>query len=241
MEKKVALITGASGTLGRAIAKKLANKYQLILHYRNNDRVIREMLREPELKDKVIGVIRYDFRSPAKGFIEKIKEMTGNLDVAILSASIYDETPLTKLEENKLQEMIKVNLISQIYLGKELGLWMGEKGGVIVYLVCLTPLKGHRIYEGLRPSIGYIASKAGLAASIKYLASFLPRSVRVVGIAPGWVMSPKLTDKLMDSVLKTVPAGRPALPDEVAEVVAFVLSRRASYITGTIIEVSGGL
>ncbi|MEM1601541.1 MAG: SDR family oxidoreductase [Sulfolobales archaeon] len=243
LKGKTVVITGASGLIGSAIAAKLGGEgARLILHYNKSEESAVRLANELRVKTYV-DLVRYDFSrlDNVLDFIKYLKTRYDVIDVLINSAGVYDDTPLQAVDVDLINKVLNVNLISSMLISKEIGTSMFySRGGIIVNLICLTPLRGQKVYECLKPSLPYIISKAGLIQLTKYLASELAPKVRVVGIAPGWVGSRKLTPQLVKCVEDSVPAKRAAEPEEIADLVRYLICS-GTYINGTVVEFSGGL
>ncbi len=240
---KVIVITGASGNVGRELAKELANEGAvLVLQYNKSKDVIDETMASARFKDKVYAV-RCDFRKidEVHGFIRYVKESFKEVNVLINAVGVYDETPLDELTYESIIDVLNVNLISVILINKELGSLMKERsGGVIINFSCLTALRGHKVYGCLRPSLPYVISKAGLINMTKYLANELAPKVRVITVVPGWIRSRKLSPNLIKCIEESVPLGRPADVYELTSLIKFLICE-GTYINGSLIEFSGGL
>lgn len=243
LKDKTVVITGASGLIGRAVATKLGGEgARLILHYNKSEENAVKLANELRVRTYV-DLVRYDFSTPNSvlDFIKYLKTRYEVIDVLINSAGIYDDTPLQTVDIDLINKVLNVNLISSMLISKEIGTSMFYgRGGIIINLICLTPLRGQKVYECLKPSLPYIISKAGLIQLTKYLASQLAPKVRVVGIAPGWVGSVKLTPQLAKCVENSVPVKRAAEPEEVADLIKYLICS-GTYVNGTVIEFSGGL
>ncbi|MEM4519505.1 MAG: SDR family oxidoreductase [Sulfolobales archaeon] len=243
VEGKTALIIGASGLIGREIATKLGSSgARLILHYNKSGDKIKELVKS--LKPKTyVDVVKCDFSdvNELSNFINYVKMKYRSIDILVNSAGVYDETPLQVINIDIINKVLNINLVSATLISKEFGNLMYEgSGGIIINLICLTPLRSHKVYKCLNPSLPYILSKAGLIHLTKYLASELAPKVRVVGIAPGWVGIKKLTPNLVKCVEDSVPLERVAEPAEIADLVLYLICSGV-YVNGTIIEISGGL
>jgi len=240
---RTVLITGASGKVGSGLALKFAEEgAKLILHYNKSANVIDNLIKSFR-SNMEYYVVRCDFSKPEEvsEFIELIKSRFSGLSVLVNAVGLYDESKLSELDYSRFIHVINVNLVAVALISKELGMLMKRGGGgVIVNMICLTPLRGHKVYEGLKPSLPYVISKAGLIHLTKYLALELAPEVRVVGIAPGWIESGRLSSDLRELIKSSVPLRRAAKVDELVNLVRYVICE-GGYITGSVIEFSGGL
>ncbi len=235
-----ALIIGASSKIGGIIANYLASRgFNLILHYNKGLERIKELVESNDVKSHLLAIVRADLiRDSLTEFVNRVISYS-DIDVAVLLSAMYDETPVNELSEEKIKEILELNLISHVVLTILLGRMMRRRGkGLIVIFSDLISLRTANPYLGLKPSIPYIVSKAGLNALIRFIAKELA-PIRIVGIAPGWVDLPTLNKRLKEMIKSTVPAGRPAKPEEILHVLELVMKNE--YINGTIIEVSGGI
>ena len=235
-----ALIIGASSKIGEVIANYLANKgFKLILHYNKSLERIKRIIESSSVKKQLLAIVRADLvKDSITEFITRVISY-GDIDVAILLSAIYDETPIDKLSEEKIREVLELNLVSHVVLTILLGRVMRKRGkGLIVMFSDLISLRTSNPYLGLKPSIPYIVSKAGLNALVRFIARELT-PIRIVGIAPGWIDLPTLNKELKEMIKSTVPAGRPASIEEIIQVLELVI--RNEYINGTVIEISGGI
>lgn len=236
------MITGASGLIGSELAIELAKeKANLILHYNKSEDVIEDLISKLSPVTQV-HAIKCDFSdlNNVVEFLKYLKNTYRRIDIVVNSVGIYDETPLELLNVELLTKILNINLLSIVLISKELGMLMKEYGGTIINLICLTPLRGHKVYKCLNPSLPYVISKTGLIQLVKYLAVELAPKVKVVGIALGWVGSSKLTQDLVRCVEGSVPMKRVAEAHEVVELIKYLICG-SQYITGSIIEFSGGL
>lgn len=243
LKGKTALILGASGLIGKELAIKLGNEgVKLVLHYNKSESSIKEVVEYLNSRTYV-DVVRCDLSNfdELLELISYIRAKYTNIDIFVNSAGVYDETPLQAINLDIIGKVLNINLISAMLISKEVGAMMYEgSGGVIINLICLTPLRSHKVYKCLNPSLPYVVSKAGLIQIIKYLADELAPKVRVIGIAPGWVGSNKLTSNLLKCVEDSVPINRVAEPTEIADLIIYLICS-GTYINGTVVEISGGL
>ncbi len=239
--KEPVLIVGASGKIGRVIARRLTSMgYDLILQCNRNCDVLKE-IGESTLKSKTL-IVKHNFLSEGiDAFISKVRELTKEPPgTAIISVGVYDDTGFTESTEQNVLSVLTTNLAVHVRIIEVLATWMGAEGGTIVVLTDATPLRGPDVYCGLRPSLPYLAASAGVHALIRSAPSRLPSNVYVVGVALGWVEGDHIPRKLRACIEESVPARR-AIP--VQDVVNVVLSvaEMAELLNGEVIEVTGGL
>ncbi|MEM4971513.1 MAG: SDR family oxidoreductase [Sulfolobales archaeon] len=238
------ILIGSTGTIGRRIARALIEDgHQLALIGRSASR-LQEIVREiGSNKNGIKCIYTADLKDieASKAAIAKSTSCLGGLDVLINSAGIWDDTDPWDIKPEKWLEVFTVNTIAPYILSLEASKYM-EKGGTIINMGCLTATRGHRIYSGLRPSPAYLSSKVAITYLTKQLAELLaPMGVRVITIAPSWVNRPGIGERLVKAIESTVPLKRPADPDEIVEVIKAIINIKTPYITGAVIEVSGGL
>ncbi len=246
---KKALITGGTKGIGEAIAKKL---------HEAGAKVIITARNKPEELNSQFHFIAADISKPegTQKVIETIASKYDGVDIVINNAG-SSETPsggFSALSDTQWMETLQANLLAPVRLDRGLIPYMLKKNsGVIIHIASIQgklPL-----YDSTLP---YAAAKAGLVNYSKSLSNEIaPKGVRVLTVSPGWVKTTSAirmmeriaessgisieaaTQSVMDS-LGGIPMGRPAEPEEVANLVAFLVSERAGYLTGTEFVIDGG-
>ncbi len=244
LEGSVCLVTGASRGIGAAIAEMLADHgAKLAVHYGSN-RAAAE-----EVADRIAGtghiVIGADLSDPAAApaIVDETIEAFGRLDVLVNNAGIFEEhPPLDAGRDDWLrawQRVLAVNLVSPAALCHAAAKFMADLGGGRIINV------GSRgAFRGEPECSSYGASKAGLHSMSQSLAVALgPSNIQVFAVAPGFVET-DMAKSLLDSdageaVRRQSPMNRVARPEEVAEVVCFLASTDAEFMTGGIIDING--
>jgi len=238
------ILVGPTGNIGSSIARALASDgHSLSIVGRDRSRLEALLKSLGSDAGSVRCLYTADLRDveSSRRAIGSSVECLGGVDAMINSSGVWDDTDPWKISPERWFEVFTVNAISPYILSLEVSRYM-RGGGTIINMGCLTATRGHRIYKGLRPSPAYLTSKVAITYLTRYLAELLaPMGIRVVTIAPSWVRKLDLSEKLAAAIEETVPLKRPAEPAEIVEVIRAILSTKTPYITGAVIEVSGGL
>lgn len=241
--KKVVLVTGSSSGIGREIVRKLASDYEVIIHYNSSQSNALELKDElDKLYNKDIMVVKCDLSSEEEidSMLNNIYDRYGDIDVLVNNAGIAIDTTVEDKTKDNFIKTFEVNTIAPFLLMKKIGLRMKErKCGNIVNISSTNGLDTY-YPEGL----DYDASKAALISVSNNMAQFLAPYVRVNTVCPGWTKT-KMTSDLDSEFIKEeeskILLERFANPEEIANVVKFLISDEASYINNSIIRVDGGL
>jgi 3-oxoacyl-[acyl-carrier protein] reductase len=234
LEGKNALVTGASRGIGRAIAAELARAgASVVVGYRSG----RD---EAEAVASEIGgrALQADVSSPEDA--KRLVEDAGDVDILVNNAGLTRDTVLARMSDDDWRTVIDTNLGSVFYTCRAVTRTMMKKrGGAIVNLSSVVGVHGNF------GQTNYAASKAGIIGFTKSLARELgSRGVRANVVAPGYVKT-QLTDGLPEEatrlMVENTPLGRIAEPEEIAGAVRFLVSDEASFITGEVLLVDGGL
>lgn len=250
MKDKVCLITGGAGGIGSAVARVIAKNIEngiLILHYNSNKNGVENLKKEIEKENKNIKVFTLQANLEKKEECEKLCDLIlkkfGVVDVLVNNAGYVEDKELSERTYEDFEKTIKINLIANFYLSKVLGYKMLEqKFGKIVNISSTSGLILHS--GSMNPtSIDYDASKAGVNALTKNFAQEFAPYVNVNAVAPGWVDTPlnyELPEYVRQSENEKILKNRWASPEEIAELVWYLISDKADFINGSIYEIDGG-
>jgi hypothetical protein len=228
----VALVTGASTGIGRAIAERfLRDGYALGFSTHSQDEQAADELRKLGELHHVWGELQ-DPGIPAEQ-VEQVAKHFGRLDVLVNNAGLSTAKPALELTADDFDTTFQVDVRAAFLASQAAARAMQDGGGVIVNITSVhehVPRPGFAIYA---------AAKAALGMLTRGLALELAPTVRVVAVAPGAIATER--NEEADELVPEIPLGRPGTPEEVAAVVAWVCSPAAAYITGTSILVDGAL
>ena len=232
--EKIVLITGGTSGLGYATVKKLEN-CKIILTYNNN------ALKAESMKSENIDVFKCDMtnENDIKKLYNYVVEKYGYIDVLINNAAIAIDTLYEDKTKENFIKTLDTNLIGPFLLSRYFGdLMYQRKSGKIINISSTNGID-----TNYPMSLDYDASKAGLISLTRNLALQYAPYVLVNAIAPGWInteMNKNLDNDFIDNETKKILLNRFAEPEEIANVIKFLVSDDASYINNTVIRVDGG-
>jgi 3-oxoacyl-[acyl-carrier protein] reductase len=240
---KTAVITGASGGLGSAIAKRMNSLgYNLVLNYNRNSESLKALVETFDNKEVETKIFQADISKfdEAEALMKEAINSFGTIDVLVNNAGITRDKILTMMSEDDFNDVININLSGTFNCIKHVCKKMiKQKSGRIINISSVIGLIGNI------GQVNYAASKAGIIGMTKSTAKELARKkITCNAIAPGFIqtkMTEAMTDDAKQAIVKNIPLKRLGNPEDVADLVEFLASEKASYITGQVISVDGGL
>lgn len=241
--RKTVLITGSSSGIGKEIARVLAKEYDVILHYNNgyeSAKLLKEELDKKYNRDYLMVKCDLSKEVEIDNMLNTIYKRYNSIDILINNAGIAIDTLFEDKTKDNFMKTLDINLIAPFLLCKKIGPKMKEnKYGVIINISSTNGIDTTYI-----ESLDYDASKAGLISLSKNLANYFAPYVRVNTICPGWVnteMNKELDKDFIKNEEDKILLGRFANPEEIANLIEFLISDKASYINNSIIRIDGGI
>ncbi len=243
LEKKVAVVTGASRGIGRAIALAFGKAgASVAVHYNGNEAkaaAVKAEIEEAGGKAEIFRCNVADFDA-CNDFIESVVKTFGKIDILVNNAGITRDGLIMGMSEEDFDAVLDTNLKGSFncirFTSRQM---MRKKYGRIINITSVSGVAGNV------GQANYSASKAGLIGLTKSVAKELAsRNITVNAIAPGFVktdMTDVLSDKVKEAAMKQIPLGRFAEPEDIANAAVFLASDMASYITGQVLLVDGGM
>jgi 3-oxoacyl-[acyl-carrier protein] reductase len=242
LQGHVALVTGASQGIGRACAKVLAaNGAAVALAARSEDK-LKSVLDEIVAAGGKAAAFKLDVSSEEaiKATVKEIQAQFGKIDILVNNAGITKDTLMMRMKRADWDDVMATNLTAPFLLTKECipGMLKLRWGRIIN----ITSINGQM---GAPGQANYASSKAGLIGlTLSAARELASRNITVNAVAPGWIetaMTSDLAPELKDSMIKQVPLGRAGSDVDIAHAVNFLASDEASYITGHVLNVNGGM
>lgn len=240
---KVAIVTGASRGIGRAIAIDLARRgAKVAFTYLKSDAEAKSLLEDVHSAGSEALSFKGDVRdfALAREFVEQVREYFGGLDILVNNAGIIKDKAFMLMEPSDWQEVVDTNLTGYFNMARSVIVtFLKQKSGAIVNISSVSGI------SGIARQVNYSASKAGIIGMTKALAKEVaPYNIRVNCVAPGFItsdMTATLKEDVKARCIDSIPMSRFGAPEEVAKVVFFLLGEHSCYITGQVIKVDGGL
>lgn len=240
MTQRIALVTGASRGIGQAIAKRLANEGYLVIGTATSEKgaaAVNDYLRELGGAGRVLNV---QDAEQINQLFDSIEKEFGNVQVLVNNAGITQDGLLMRMDDNAWERVLDVNLTSVFRTSKRAikGMMKARQGRIINITSVVAAM-------GNAGQTNYTASKAGIEGFTRSLAREIgSRQITVNCVAPGFIdtdMTKDLDEALIQSMLNAVPLARLGKPEDIAAAVNFLVSEEAGYITGTVLDVNGGM
>ncbi|MCR1899423.1 3-oxoacyl-ACP reductase FabG [Irregularibacter muris] len=242
LKKKVAIITGGGRGIGEATAKKFAEEgAKVVIADMNQEDIDRVMEEIKQSGGEALGLsVNVVDIAQVEEMISRTVEHYGKVDIIVNNAGITADARLVKMQEDQFDKVIAVNLKGVYNCGQAAAKVMVEQGsGVILSASSVVGIYGNF------GQTNYAATKWGVIGMTKTWAKELGRKgVRANAVAPGFIATPmveKMPEKVLDSMKAKAPLQRLGTPEDVANLYAFLASDEASFITGTVVSVDGGV
>lgn len=243
LSKKNALITGGSRGIGRAIAMELSRQgINIIITYNSSEEKALEVIKEVENNGVKGLAVKVDVSSEedVKNMMKTIKNQFDSVDILVNNAGVTKDNLLLRMKTEEWDKVMDTNLKGVYLCTKAVARGMMKKRyGKIINIASVVGISGNA-GQG-----NYSASKAGVIGFTKSIAKELgSRGITVNGVAPGFVetdMTEVLSENIKKHSLNMIPLKRFGKPEDIANVVGFLCSEKADYITGQIINVDGGM
>lgn len=240
---KTAIVTGGSRGIGRAVSLLLAREgANVAIVYAGNTAAAEETKQQAEALGAAAAVFQCDVadEQAVTDMVKAVKTQFGSVDILVNNAGITRDGLLMRMKEADWQAVLDTNLTGVYHCTKAVSkLMMKQRHGAVINLSSVVGETGNA------GQANYAAAKAGIIGFTKAVAKELAsRNIRVNAVAPGYVetdMTAGLPDSAKEDMLRSIPLGRPATADDVAQAVLFLASDQARYITGQVLNVDGGM
>lgn len=239
LNDQVALITGATGGIGREIAKTLHSQGATIAISGTRENVLNELAAELGERVYVFSCNLAD-KASVEALVPSVEDKLGKIDILVNNAGITKDSLIMRMKDSDWQDVIDVNLTSTFLLCRAVSKGMMKcRHGRIINIASVVGFTGNP------GQVNYVASKAGMVGLSKSLALELAtRGITVNCVAPGFIssaMTDTLSDTVKETILGNIPMKRMGTADEIATAVAFLSAKETAYITGQTIHVNGGM
>lgn len=242
-ENKVALVTGGTTGIGKAIAQELAKSgFNIAINYRTETEEMQELKKEIEANNVKCLFVKADISKfeETEKMTKEIIENFEKIDVLVNNAGVTKDGLIMRMKEDAFKQVIDINLVGTFNVTRNIVPYMvKQRSGRIINIASVVGIVGNAGQSN------YSASKAGIIGFTKSLAKELSsRNILVNAVAPGFIetkMTDILNETVKESILSQIPLGRMGTPSEVANVVKFLSEEDSSYITGQVINIDGGM
>ena len=240
---KVALVTGASRGIGQATAIELAKAgADVVVNFIGNEAVAQETVEKIEALGRKAIKIKANVgdADDVQAMVDEAIATFGHIDILVNNAGITRDGLLIRMKDSDWDEVLNINLKGVYLVTKAVAkLMVKQRAGRIINMTSVSGVTGNV------GQANYAAAKAGVIGFTKTCAKELAaRGITVNAVAPGFIetaMTDVLPEKIKEGIAATVPFGRMGQPEEIASVVTFLVSDFASYITGQVLNVDGGM
>ena len=242
LDNKIAVVTGAAQGIGKVIAMHLVQKGASLVLCDIDLEMVKEAAREIEEAGGKCLALKSDVSNmqDAEKIIKEAVAHFGSLDILVNNAGITRDNVLIRMKEEQWDQVMAVNLKGTFNVTKAaIKVMMRKKSGKIVNIASITGLMGNA------GQANYSASKAGVIGFTKSIArEYADRGITVNSVAPGFIetaMTDAIPEREREELIRQIPVKKLGTPEDVANAVYFLVSEEASYITGQVIGVNGGL
>ena len=243
LEGKTAIVTGASGGIGKAVAIALAKEGAAVaVHFHGNEEkalLVKKEIEEAGGKAEIFRANVADFEE-CNALVKAVAKTFGSIDILVNNAGITKDMLLMRMKKEDFEQVIDTNLVGTFNVTKNVVPYMMKaRSGRIINISSVVGISGNA------GQTNYSASKAGIIGFTKSLAKEIAsRNILVNAVAPGFIetnMTDVLKDDVKQEIAKNIPLKRMGTTQDVANVVKFLASDDSSYITGQVINVDGGM
>ena len=239
---KVALVTGGTRGIGLAVARRLARAGAQVVICGTNDERLAQAVTSLQADGVSVMSVKADVADfqQVEALIDKILDKHSRIDIVVNNAGIAKDTLLLRMSSADWDDVLSVNLKGAFHITKAAAkVMLKQRSGRIVNITSVIGVIGNA------GQANYAASKAGLIGFTKSVAKELAsRNITVNAVAPGFIetdMTGRLSEQAKAALLEQIPLGRFGSPDDVAEVVFFLVSEASRYMTGQVVHVDGGM